>query len=75
MKNQNLFEKIKRLPKKARTAREYPVDTNSLITYFRSGNLRKMYQTIDMQPIELDFFEAASILETEPSNSILQNYL
>lgn len=61
-----LFEKIKRLPKKARTAREYPINANSVLTYFRSGNLRKMYQTLDMESVELDFFEAAEILEAEP---------
>lgn len=61
-----LFEKIKRLPKKARTARKYPTATNSLLTFFRSGNLRKMYQTHDLEAVELDFLDAAEILETEP---------
>ena len=61
-----LFEKIKRLPKKARVAREYPINANSLVTYFRSGNLRKMYQTLNMEPIELDFFETAEILKAKP---------
>lgn len=60
------FEKIKRLPKKARTARKYPNNDNSLLTFFRSGNLRKMYQTQDLEAVELDFLEAAEILETKP---------
>ncbi|TMS41017.1 MAG: helicase [Methanobacterium sp.] len=61
-----LFEKIKRLPKKARTARRCQVKNSSLLTFFRSGNLRKIYQTQNMEPVELDFLEAAEILESKP---------
>ena len=62
----DLFEKIKRLPRKARTGREYSIKENSLVTFFKSGNLRKIYQTINGEAEELDFLEAALILETGP---------
>jgi hypothetical protein len=55
------------LPRKARTGREYPpIQKNSLITFFKSGNLRKIYQTINGESEELDFLEAALILEADP---------
>lgn len=63
----DLFEKIKRLPRKARTGRQYPsILENSLVTFFKSGNLRKIYQTTNGESEELDFLEAALILETDP---------
>ena len=63
----DLFEKIKRLPRKARTGRLYPsIQENSLVTFFKSGNLRKIYQTINGESEELDFLEAALILEVDP---------
>jgi len=37
-----------------------------LVTFFKSGNLRKVYQTINGESEELDFLEAALILEAEP---------
>jgi superfamily II DNA or RNA helicase/HKD family nuclease len=59
----DLFEKIKRLPKKARTAREYDSDSRSLLTYFRKGKLQKFYLSDDQKTEELDFFSAAKYLE------------
>ncbi|MDO8127099.1 MAG: helicase-related protein, partial [Candidatus Brocadiales bacterium] len=44
-KNPDMFEKIKRLPKKARTARKHPSPGNSLLTYFRKGKLQKFFLT------------------------------
>lgn len=42
--NPQLFEKIKRLPKKARSGRlTDTVDTNQLVTFFRVGKLKKFY--------------------------------
>lgn len=61
----NLFNKIKRLPKKARTARKHLEDYNSLLTFFKSGKLRKIFITKGENAEELDFIEAAEILEVD----------
>lgn len=63
--NPDLFEQIKRLPKKARTARIFE-DTkhNSLLTFFRKGKLQKFYQA-DKDAKELDFITAAKMLEVK----------
>jgi len=65
-KNPDLFEKVKRLPKKARTARLYPAgQADSLVTYFRKGRLQKFYFSDDKSTQELDFLSAAKCLEVE----------
>ncbi len=61
----DLFEKIKRLPKKARTARMNEQEDNALLTYFRKGKLQKFYLTQDQPTHELDFFSAAKLLEVD----------
>lgn len=63
--NPDLFEKIKRLPKKARTARIDKDDgkTNSLLTYFRKGKLQKFFAVASGDSQELDFISAAQKLE------------
>jgi superfamily II DNA/RNA helicase len=63
--NKDLFEKIKRLPKKARTAREYTEDYNSVITFFRKGKLRKIFKTNGDTVNEVDFFKVAEILKAD----------
>jgi len=63
-KKLELFEKIKRLPKKARTAKIYPKKADSLITYFRKGKLQKFFLAGKNETKELDFMSAASILES-----------
>lgn len=63
----DLFEKIKRLPKKARTARASEAKKNSLVTYFRKGKLQKFYQSGDPLPGELDFLSTAGKLEVPRS--------
>ena len=64
-KNLDLFDKIKRLPKKARTAKKYQVKENQLLTYFRKGKLQKFFLTGDNKTEELDFMSSASLLETK----------
>ena len=60
-----LFEKIKRLPKKARTAKANEKFANNLITYFRAGKLQKFYMADDFnESAELDFMSAASLIES-----------
>jgi len=72
-----LFEKIKHLPKKARTAKDNPQDDvpvekeivrDALITYFRRGKLQKFFMANGRAASaqELDFMSAAALLESEP---------
>jgi len=61
----DLFEKIKRLPKKARTARISENGDNTLLTYFRKGKLQKFYLANGQSTQELDFFSAARQLEID----------
>lgn len=66
-KKPELFEKIKRLPKKARSSRKINrLETNRLITFFRKGNLKKFLLTGGDEPKELGFFEAVPFFECEP---------
>ena len=62
--NPDLFEKIKRLPKKARTAREYEIKEPALLTYFRKDKLQKFFLVGEnKESKELDFLSSARILE------------
>jgi superfamily II DNA/RNA helicase len=67
----DLFEKVKRLPKKARTARIRPPvppaagGNAALLTYFRKGKLQKFYLADAQAAQELDFFAAAGIFAAE----------
>jgi len=71
-KNPALFEKIKRLPKKARSAKSFPIALkeitapDSLLTFFRKGKLMKFFLANhnSAEAVELDFFNAAKIMES-----------
>jgi len=71
-KNPELFERIKRLPKKARSSKTFSEDlkdfatTHSLLTFFRKGRLMKFFLSNKEKIIELDFLSAAKILESPP---------
>lgn len=73
--DEDLFEKIKRLPKKARSGKQsrldLPNDQNviyqrgSLVTYFRKGKVQKFFIAWDSpEADELDFITAAETLES-----------
>ena len=73
----DLFEKIKHLPQKARTAKPFPKNIlpceqkyvpDALITYFRRGKLQKFFMAHSEQAVawELDFMTAAALLESNP---------
>lgn len=68
--NPSLFERIKRLPKKARTARKAKEQSSSLLTYFRKGKLQKFF-LVSQDEIslsqEVDFISAAHILSADTS--------
>jgi superfamily II DNA or RNA helicase/HKD family nuclease len=69
-KTPDLFEKVKRLPKKAKTARLYTSgQADSLVTFFRKGKLQKFYFSDDKNTQELDFLSTAKYLEVGPTTS------
>jgi hypothetical protein len=69
-KNPDLFEKIKRLPKKARTSKYNVEYTNNLITFFRKGKLQKFYKADrNNEAEELDFISAAKLVESAPEET------
>ncbi len=61
----DLFEKVKRLPKKARTARKHADKENQLLTYFRKGKLQKFFVAGKGDSEEIDFMRAAGRLEAD----------
>jgi superfamily II DNA/RNA helicase/HKD family nuclease len=61
----DLFEKVKRLPKKARTAKRYAAKEHQLLTYFRKGKLQKFFVVGRGDAKEIDFISAASLLESK----------
>ena len=63
-KDPDLFALIKRLPKKARTARTEQGRSSELLTYFRKGRLQKFFLASRSGANELDFLSAAKLLET-----------
>jgi superfamily II DNA or RNA helicase len=86
-KQPELFARIKRLPKKARSTRLVlpGACTNvqqlpSLLTYFRQGRLDKFFLAppSNTEPVELDFFTAAQtlkpILPSEKRRAIPQDF-
>ncbi len=64
-KEPDLFEKIKKLPKKARVSRLAPKDMKdtSLITFFRKGMLKKFVINANANQKELTFMEAVEIFK------------
>ncbi len=65
--NSDMFEKIKDLPKKARTTKRHPEADNRLLTYFRKGKLQKFFLVGKEQAKKIEFISAASRLEAEAS--------
>ena len=67
--DKKLFNKIKKLPKKARTAKKYDEDYTSTITFLRKGKVKKIFKTTgNTQGIvseEIDFNKGAEILESD----------
>lgn len=64
--NPDKFEEIKKLPKKARSGRkEDAAEKDTLVTFFRLGKLKKFYFNQGSGSTEINFFEAAHLLECE----------
>ena len=76
-KNTGLYKKIKTLPKKARSSKQYGADHNQLISFFRKGKLKKFYLSGSQSNQELTFFEAAELFNCNsntPKSTIDKNY-
>ncbi len=73
-KEPELFERVKRLPKKARSAKRLPnrplgvegADRDALITFFRRGRLKKFFLSDGASDYELEFFQAAELFACKP---------
>lgn len=62
-----LFERIKRLPKKARSGcKSSELDQDQLVTFFRVGPLKKFYLNKEGESCEVTFFDAANMMECQP---------
>lgn len=66
-KDPETFEKIKKLPKKGRTAKIHQSEKDYLLTYFRRGKLQKFFKADEnAESQEVDFISAAKLLEADP---------
>jgi len=69
-KEEELFNKIKHLPKKARSSRlieeSMGLAQEALLTYFRKGKLEKFYLATKDGAQEMDFLTAAKLFEATP---------
>ncbi len=67
----DLFNHIKQLPRKARTAQRWSesptLDQDQVLTFFRQGALKKFFRSDGIDVQELDFFQAVDWLECEPN--------
>lgn len=62
-----LFEKIKNLPKKARSGfKKDDLENDALVTFFRIGKLKKFYINQSGKSNEITFFDAVKELECKP---------
>lgn len=68
----DLFNQIKFLPKKSRTAKKCNNSGDELVTYFRKGKLQKFYHATNNESKELDFLTAAKILDSDKDSQKLQ---
>jgi len=65
--NPDLFEKIKKLPKKARSGFvNSKLSNDQLVTFFRIGKLKKFYLNEKGDSNEITFFDAVAALECTP---------
>ncbi len=65
--NPDLFQKIKNLPKKARSGfKKSEIESNQLVTFFRIGKLKKFYINESGKSNEITFFDAVYNLECTP---------
>ncbi|MFH1315212.1 MAG: helicase-related protein, partial [Candidatus Uhrbacteria bacterium] len=73
--NPELFGRIKRLPKKARSAKENIQGDNALLTFFRKGRLEKFFLARPKTKMaeELDFFAAVKFVKATPDEESMKH--
>lgn len=65
--NIDLFEKIKKLPKKAKTGRNSEiVNGDTTLSFIRKGFLKTFFFTSEDQTTQINFLEAIKFLQCEP---------
>jgi hypothetical protein len=69
--NPVLFDKIKKLPKQARSGMKSKKEENQMITFFRLGNLKKFYLYENSQSQEINFFDAMNLIECKSDEARL----
>ena len=68
-----LFEKIKNLPKKARSGfQKSTIASDQLVTFFRIGKLKKFYINESGESREITFFDTVKELECKPDTKRAQ---
>lgn len=78
--NEELFTKIKKLPKKARTGKktdESSIKDYGLVTFFRKGSLTKTYLNNNGDLVDLDFENSICLLKADKNTEkeeIPENY-
>lgn len=66
--NPLLFERIKKLPKQARSGMtNKSTDTDQMVTFFRLGKLKKFYLYANKKSQEINFFDAMNLMECNPN--------
>ena len=64
----NLYEKVKRLPQKSRSGREYNnIHKDKTITFLRKGELKKFFIADEKDAKEIYFMQAMRYLEVSPN--------
>ena len=63
--NPELFEKIKRIPKKARSGKRTLEENDQVLTFFRKGKLKKFFISDGQSSTEVNFFDAAALFECD----------
>ena len=67
----NLFNSIKRLPKKAKAGKYDKVATNSTITFIRKGALKSFFINDGNDVKQLSFMEAIAHIKSEPDEKVV----
>lgn len=68
--NEELFEKIKRLPRKAKTGKETSlVDDNSTVSFIRKGYLKTFYVSNESGVEQKSFIDAIKLLECDENEN------
>jgi superfamily II DNA/RNA helicase len=65
--NPELFNKIKKLPKKIRSSKQYANNADALVTFFRKGAIQEFILCKDTISLDIPFAQAAGYFECLPN--------